>query len=162
MNHDVRGDSIVAFIGPCDVKEGLMCDMVDVKERATIKGAKMLHFIVEHFNTDLEKGVLRQRLLMAIIKDAVNEQMGGERIRRDGDDLYDGERKFSVSIATPSPVSVMIHAGVNIDPAGAPVLAVGLLEYGLDGRELGEAVIRRYVAEMQSAVGAMRKVKGVP
>lgn len=160
--HDVRGDSIVAFIGPCDVKPDLICDMADAKEAAVIRSAKMLHFIVEHFDRDLEKAVLRQRLLMAIVRDIVNERLGRNAVRRSGDDLYDGGRKLSVSIATVSPVSTMIHTGLNIDPSGAPVPAVGLLEYGLDVRALAEDVMRNYVGEIDSMDWAMRKVRGVP
>ncbi|MEW6355395.1 MAG: DUF366 family protein [Planctomycetota bacterium] len=159
--HDVQGDSIVAFLGPCDVRPDLICDMADAKGDATIKAARMLHFIVEHFDSDLDKTILRQRLLMAIIKDEINRRLGREAVRRKGDDLYDGDRKLTVSIATASPVSTMIHAGVNIDPAGAPVPAVGLAEYGIDPRGFGDAIQRAYIAEMDSVSDARTKVKGV-
>ena len=160
--HNVRGDSIVAFIGPCDVDPSLMCDMADVQENAAIRSARMLHFIVEHFERDLKRGVLCQRMLMAIAMDAINERMGRMTIRRDGDDLYESDRKLSVSIATLSPVSALIHVGVNIDPSGAPVPAVGLLEYGIDAPDLADDVMNRYVSEIRSMNSAINKVRGVP
>ena len=160
--HDMQGDSIVAFTGPCDVRPDLICDMADAKDGATIKAARMLHFIIEHFDCDLGKTILRQRLLMAMIKDEVNRHIARAAVRREGDDLYDGDRKLTVSIATASPVSTMIHAGVNIDPAGAPVPAVGLTKYGIEAREFAQAVMSAYVAEMDSVDGARAKVKGVP
>ncbi|NOZ23819.1 MAG: DUF366 family protein [Planctomycetes bacterium] len=159
--HDVQGDSIVAFIGPCDVRTNLICDMADAKADATIRAARMLHFIVEHFDIDLTKTILRQRLLMAIVKDEVNRRLGRETVQRKADDLYDGDRKLTVSIATASPVSTLIHAGVNVDPAGAPVPAVGLAEYGMEPRDLSNAILRAYLAEMDSITDARTKVKGV-
>ena len=48
-------------------------------------------------------------------------RMSGKLPTRKGDDLFLGEGKLSVSIATASPVSTLIHLGVNEDASGAPV-----------------------------------------
>ena len=59
----------------------------------------------------------------------------GELVTRSGDDLFwnDGQtdRKLSVSIVTASPVSRLLHAGINLDAAGAPVAAAGLFDLGI-------------------------------
>jgi len=67
----VKGDSIIGFRGPCDIDFADMIDLEDVLSRSAIYSPDMLHFIVEHFDHDLEKGVLKQRLLIAIIKETL-------------------------------------------------------------------------------------------
>ncbi len=77
----------------------------------------MLSFITEQFNVELVEGVFRQRLLMCCIKEALEKR--GFVVRRSGDDLFVNDRKLSVSIATKSMTSVLIHTGVNILSDGA-------------------------------------------
>ena len=50
----------------------------------------------------------------------------GVFVVRNGDDLMIEGRKLSVSIATKSITSVLIHTGLNILSEGAPVAACGL------------------------------------
>jgi hypothetical protein len=158
---NVPGDAAVAFVGACDVPLERMVDLADVKRRAPIFSHEMLHFIVEHFDRDLEKAVLRQRLLVAIVRDEVASR-AGRAILRDGDDLYDGRAKLSVSIATASPVSTLIHFGINIDSRGTPVRSRGLRDYRIEPRKLAAAVLRRYTVEVSSIEDAKCKVRGVP
>lgn len=159
-NFGLQGDSIVCFRGPCRVDHSEMVDMEDVLGGSVIYGPDMLHFIVEHFGDRLETGVLRQRLLIAIIKDA----LACPDLTRMGDDLYLGDRKLSISIATSSPVSVMIHAALNIISEGTPVKAVGLFDLGFTGErvlDFGRKVCALYKDEMSSARMACCKVRGV-
>ena len=81
----VEGDCIVSFAGGCDVKPEFMVDMVDLAEGSRIYSPLMLHFIAEHFERDLEKGVLRQRLLAALACEYVRGATGRE-VTRTGDD----------------------------------------------------------------------------
>ena len=157
----LQGDSIVAFIGPCDVSAAAMVDIVDRESGLKIYSPKMLHFIVEHFDMDLEKTVFRQRLLVCLLKDELNRRLGKETIERRGDDLFDGEYKLSVSIATLSPVSTLIHVGVNIETEGTPVLTKGLKDYRIEPKELAGQILQKYVQEMESIKLARCKVKGV-
>ena len=162
-NYGVLGDSIVTFQGPCRVDLTEMVDLKDVIENAPIFSEQMLHFIVEHFTLDLECTILRQRLLVAVIKDIVSEKCGAG-IRRSGDDLFVGEQKLTVSIATLTPVSCMIHTGVNITGRNAPVAAIGLAELGisLDGvSQVAKAICRAYVEEYEQVKLARCKVRGV-
>ncbi|TDA69816.1 MAG: DUF366 family protein [Clostridia bacterium] len=157
----LQGDSLVSFAGPCQVGVEALVDVADALARAPIYSQDMLHFIAEHFSLDLEKTVLRQRLLMVIIKELL-EQTVGVRLVRSGDDLYYQGRKLSVSIATLSPVSTLIHAGLNIVPEGTPVPAAGLVEMGLKNIPgFAQAVLAAYAAETEGIYLARCKVRGV-
>jgi len=160
MNFNIQGDSIVAFCGPCEIPFGKMIDATDVKEQARIASRQMLHFIEERFDLDLEKAVLRQRLLASIVRDVLMEWRPKAKIRRKGDDLYEGARKLSISIATLSPVSALIHFGINIVSSGTPVPAKGLADYGIAPRRFAQEVMRRYAEEMESVRAAATKVRG--
>jgi hypothetical protein len=156
----VQGDAIVYFVGPCEVQPQALVDLADRRQGDFIRAEEMLHFIVEHFGADLHRTVLRQRLLVCIAADVLREQAGGNVLRR-GDDLFIGDRKLSVSIATVSPVSGLIHLGLNVSPAGAPVAAVGLNELGVEAAPLGEEIARRYADEMGQVTLACTKVRWV-
>ena len=104
-NYEVQGDSIVAFIGPCDVSLDKLVDLADRKECKIIFSEEMLHFIVEHFDLDLEKTLLKQKLLITILMEKLNHRLKHNVVHRLGDDLFDEDKKLSVSIATLSPVS---------------------------------------------------------
>ena len=154
------GEAIVAFRGPAKVEGECLVDLTDRQEGAFIYSSDMLHFIVEHFDLDLEKAVLRQRLFVGIIKDELLRRTGIP-IQRQGDDLYDEDKKLSVSIATLSPVSSLIHTGVNISSKGTPVKTKGLADYGIDPEPFGQAVIEKYAKEIEEIRLAKCKVKGV-
>ena len=155
------GESIVAWCGPCDVALDALVDLEDQREGGTIHSASMLHFVVEHFEGSLARAVVRQRLLVVIAADVI-ESLGVPRPMRRGDDLFHDDRKLSVSIATASPVSTLVHLGLNVDAKGAPVPAADLGELGLEARRVAEAVQVRYAEECASIEHARRKVRAVP
>ncbi len=157
----IQGDALVAFVGPCEVPLEHMVDMEDVRRGVPIKAARMLHFLLEHFDTDLARTVLRQRLLVCRAAEILN-QASAQHVRRDGDDLFVEDRKLSVSVASSSPTSTLIHLGLNIDPSGAPVPAIGLDELGIRAAEVAERIMAAYVEEMQSCQTARNKVRRVP
>jgi len=162
-NFGIQGDSIICFRGACRVDLTEMVDLADVRENAPIFSEDMLHFIIEHFDMDLEKTVIRQRFLIAIINETL-ESKTGKTFRRSGDDLYQGSRKLSVSIATASPVSTMIHTGLNVSSLNTPVPTVGLADLGIPPGEIlavGENIARAYAEEMKSIRLARCKVRGV-
>ncbi|HWJ02983.1 MAG TPA: DUF366 family protein [Verrucomicrobiae bacterium] len=160
-NFKVQGDSIAVFRGPCNVALTEMVDLEDVLARDHIFSHDMLHFIVEHFDMDLEKTVVRQRLLVAIIKEEL-EKHGVKDIHRDGDDLFRQANKLSVSIATLSPVSTLIHTGLNISSIDTPVPTVSLAELGItDFLQFGREVAAAYCAEISGIRAARCKVRGV-
>jgi hypothetical protein len=155
----LAGDAAAAFIGPCDVPTENLVDLDDAREGEFIRALSMAHVIVEHPGCSLEAGVLRQRLLVAILGEVLAG--AGRLAQRDGDDLYYDGRKLTVSIAAPSSASCLIHLGINVDPGGAPVPAVGLGEMGLDARTVLNELLTRYARELETAAHATTKVRTV-
>lgn len=151
------GDAIVAFCGAAKVDATHMVDQEDIATASWIYSPRMLHFLVEHFHTPLQEGILRQRLLVAIIHDGLRAH-GVNTLQRSGDDLYDGEYKLSVSIAAESPISTCIHTAINIETDGTPVPTRGLCDYKIIPEVLALHVMRRYVRECDSIVSATQKV----
>ena len=173
-NFKLQGDAIVAFTGECEVKLGEMVDIEDVINNEPIYSKNMLSFITEQFNVNLVEGVLRQRLLICIIKEVLEKR--GVKVERFGDDLYIKKKKLTVSIATKSLTSVLIHTGININPeiaymetgininpAGAPIKAAGLeTDLGItDVKEFAKEIMQKYSAEIDDIILASTKVRGV-
>ena len=160
-NFKLQGDAIVAFIGECEVKLTEMVDIEDVINNEPIYSKSMLSFITEQFNIDLVEGVFRQRLLICIIKELLEKR--GVFVVRNGDDLMINGRKLSVSIATKSTTSILIHTGLNIESEGAPVKASGLTsERGItDIRAFAQEVMTAYAEELKDIELASTKVRGV-
>lgn len=156
----LSGDAAAGFVGPCHVPTENLVDLDDARAGAFIRAASMAHVIAEHPVCTLETAVLRQRLLVAILAEVLAQQ--GKIARRDGDDLYYDGRKLTVSIAAPSGASCLIHLGINVDPRGAPVPAVGLAEMGLDGRRVLDELLACYARELGGVAHAQTKVKTVP
>ena len=157
---NLQGDSLLAFCGECEVAVSDLVDIADVKDNAPIYSENMLHFIAEFFYGDLEMVILKQRLLMVIIKDEIS-LLSGVSLVREGDDIYEGKAKLSVSIATSSPVSFMIHAGVNISSENTPVETKGLYDYGIDESKFAETILDSFAREMAGVKSARCKVRGV-
>ena len=160
-NFKIQGDAIVAFCGECEVKLTEMVDIEDVINNEPIYSKYMLSFISEQFNIELVEGVFRQRLLMCCIKEALEKR--GFRVSRNGDDLFVDNRKLSVSIATKSITSVLIHTGVNILSEGGPIPVSALRsDLGIDDvKEFALEVMKRYSEEIDDIVLASTKVRGV-
>ena len=160
-NYKIQGDAIVAFCGECDVKLTEMVDIEDVINNEPIYSKYMLSFITEQFNVNLVEGVFRQRLLICIIKEELEKR--GIIAERDGDDLRINGGKLTVSIATKSPTSILIHTGVNILSEGAPIKACGLKsELNIvDIKEFANTIMKRYSDEIEDIVLASTKVREV-
>lgn len=161
-NHGLAGDSIVAFMGPCEVPLDNMLDIEDVRNNSPIYSKKMLHFIIEHFEMGIECAILRQRLLTSIIVEIINEGKKGNRVERHGDDIFLGDRKLSVSIAALTPVSAMIHFGININAKDAPVKATDLKTLGIEPLALAQKTISAYRSENNGINFARVKVRPAP
>lgn len=165
LKYQLLGDSVVAWVGPCDVKTEHMIDGEDLLAGAEIRGESMLHFIVELFDCTLFGGVAVQRLMASMAKDvlsATSKQAALlEVLRRDGDDIYSGDKKFSISIATQSPTSTLIHFAVNVVNRGTPVPTISLQEFGLDAKTFAHEVMRRMCGEIESMRDATKKVRSL-
>ncbi|MGZ4856900.1 MAG: DUF366 family protein [Methanobacteriaceae archaeon] len=152
----IKGSSIVTWIGPMDIKSDQVIDYEDLGSE--IKANEMLHFVVEHFDTqpaDIRLCYHRQRILIMITKDLLLEM--GMETQRKGDDLYFAGEKLSVSIATCSSSSMKIHLGMNLITEGTPdnFPTAGLLEISSDlnhekVQKLADKICMRYDKEISS------------
>lgn len=160
-NFKIQGDAAVAFIGECEVKLSEMVDIEDVINNEPIYSKLMLSIIIEQFNIGFLEGVLRQRLLICIIKETLEKR--GINVIRDGDDLFIDDKKLTVSIAAKSLTSVLIHTGININSEGAPVKACGLTnDLGImDIKNLAKEILERYAEELKDIKLATTKARGV-
>ena len=156
------GDSIIAFIGPYDVSLREIVDLEDLKTSKRLVSPKMLHFIAEHFDIDLEKAILRQYLLTMIIKELLNEKMSNLKVTRNGTDLIENDAKLAVSTATASPVSSMVYVGVNIvNQADSPVKTKGLADYKIEPTAFASEVMDRYTKEIDKVAQARCRIRWV-
>lgn len=157
----VAGDSICAFAGRVNVELSEMVDIEDVRAREAISSDRMLSFIIEIYDVDLTGTVFLQRLFMSILCQLLNKRLGGLAVERRGDDLFYSDRKLSVSIATRSTVSTLIHSALNIKGTGAPIPVSCLEEMGIDPEELARDAMRALCEEVDACRFARVKVRGV-
>lgn len=160
-NFGIKGDAIVSFCGEAKVNLTEMVDIEDVLANEPIYSKKMLNFIVEHFDIRLFEAVLRQRMFMSIIKESLEDL--GHKVLRKGDDLYVNDKKLSVSIATKSITSCLMHIGLNINAEGAPIKAADLKhDLSVNSvKDLSLCIMKRYCDEMSDILDATSKVRGL-
>jgi len=158
---DLLGDSILAFVGPCEVDERYLIGADHFKKKTQVKSEMMLHFLVEHFDQDLEKAILRQKLLMSILKDKLNHRLGGDVFQRWGNDIFEQDFKLTVSTVTKTPVSTKIHVGINVSAKNVPVKAKGLSDYGIDPDDIAEVVMNQYRLDMRRIKERMARTRSV-
>jgi len=169
ISFDVQGDSIVSFRGPCNIAEEFMVDIEDRRKNLEISSPDMLHFIVEYFGVNIDTIVLVQRLLISTTVDLLRESVYEEaEVVREFDNIYafppdeDERGKLSVSVATVSPVSGLIHLGLNITTEGTPVKAAGLEEIGVeDFDKFAVELARRFIEEIKNTRMDASKVRPV-
>ena len=146
-----------------------MVDMEDRRKHAEISSRDMLHFLVELFGTGMNEIVLVQRLLITVVLELLRETASEDaEIERDYDNLFavapdsDERGKLSVSVATVSLVSGLVHLGLNITSEGTPVTTVGLEELGLDDIDkFAVDVARLFIEEMKNVRMDASKVRPV-
>lgn len=153
------GDAVVAFRGPCNVISDEVADLEDL-DGPGIAADDMVHFVWESFTTtDLLLAVHRQRLFAAQVREVIQHLAPSSELSRTGDDLYVGGGKLSISIATVSPVSALMHFAVNAQPGGAPVAIATLQELGVEPSAFARAVLERISDEQASIESARAKVR---
>lgn len=157
----VVGDAAVAFVGGASVQAAHMVDLEDRAAAAWIHSEQMLHVIAEHFAQSLTATISLQRLLVAIAAEELRNAAPHASITRRGNDLFEGDAKLSVSIATASPVSTLIHFGLNIRSDNTPVRTRGLRDYDIDPHRFAGRLLARYVEEVAGIAHARAKVRAV-
>jgi hypothetical protein len=160
-NYDIPGDNIVAFIGPCEIDEKYIIGIDHFKKKTEIKSERMLHFLVEHFDLDLEKAILKQKLLVDILKDKLNHRLKGDVLQRWGDDLFDTDFKLTVSATVRTSVSTKIHLGINVSSQNTPVKTKGLEDYGIDPRDVSQAVMDQYRLDMRLIGDKLWRIRSI-
>ncbi len=156
----VTGDCVVAFLGPAEVPTENLVDLVDRRAGERITARRMLHLIGVWFGRTLAETVLRQRLYVFLTAERL--RLRGLKVLVEGDDLYTPDRrKLSVSIATKSPLAGLIHLGLNDDPAGAPVPAVGLTELGVGAADFARELLEVFEDAESGLESAGAKVRAV-
>ncbi len=155
----ILGDALVAFEGPADVALDHMVDLEDVEKKAPIYSPRMLHFLGEWFSDNFEWGILLQHHLVAEFYEILLES-GVSSLSRRGNDVYFQDRKLNVSICTRSPVSVLVHVGINIETEGTPIPTSGLNELGVRPAVFAKQVLERF--ERDYNIWKTARVKVLP
>ncbi len=158
----IKGDSIVFFHGSMDVTFDNMKDLEDRKAGKTIQGGDLIHIIVERFNSpaSMRLAYYMQRLLIVCISDILMRH--GIRTTRSGDDLFVGDGKLTVSIATAGVTSEKIHCGINITTKGTPVdvKTASLEDTGITGwKKLAQEIAETYLNEIEDIEGDIVKTR---
>ena len=162
LNHGLLGDSIISWVGACDVTLEHMVDGEDLLEKAKIQSDEMLHFIVEKFDAPLIFMACLQRLFAEIVISEIRSQSKeGANLKRKGDDIYWGSKKLNISIATCSPSSSLLHFGINIKNEGTPVPTCALSDFGIEAQSFAKSVMDKVSLEVKALVRATQKVKWV-
>lgn len=165
LKYGVLGNSILSWTGPCRVSFEHMVDGEDLLAESPIEGDEMLHFIIEIFDRDLFSGVAVQRLFTSIIRDylqeAAHHSLGKVSLEREGDDIFWGEKKLNISVATKSPVSTMIHLAINCTNRGTPVDTCSLEDFKLSPENVSKDVMAKFQREYESMLKATHKVRPV-
>lgn len=160
-NFGVLGDALVAFRGKADVGIQNMVDLVDVKANKPILSEDMLHFIGEFFDAGLTQTILLERLLVSLAQQEIIFRSKTHLLVRGGNDLYEGDAKLSVAIATASPVSTLIHFGINISSKGTPIKTKGLADYSIEPGVFAKALLESFCNEVVTLYEARSKVRAV-
>jgi hypothetical protein len=156
-----EADAMVLFAGEADVPQEHLVDLEDAEAGAVIYSPLMAHAVVEHRGLPLGEAVLRQRLLVRLAAEWIASR-SGRAVTVRGNDLFVGDGKLSVSVATRSPRGSLMHLGVNVDIEGTPVRAAGLRDLRIRPREFLVSLARLYGDELASVAHAVAKVRPVP
>lgn len=167
LNTGLQGDSIVSFLGPCQVHNRHMVDMEDLRDGASIASSQMVHFLVELFGSDVSEAVLVQRLLIVVAQELLSGiAPEGAVIERRFDNLYaspageGGLKKLSISVASASAVSAGVHFAMNISSEGTPVPTCSLTDLGIrDVTSLAESIATGFIDEVRAVRADASKVR---
>ena len=156
----IYGSSIVTWIGPVNITPDNLKDFADVG--LEIKSSNMVNFICEFFDqqpTNMRIVYLRQRLLVMIFREILTEY--GVVTTREGDDIFVGGAKLSISIASVSLSSAKIHFALNLEDRGTPddVKTIGLYDIKINNQqvftennlmELINKTVSRFIDELET------------
>ena len=165
----IYGSSIVTWIGPVNITPDNLKDFADVG--LEIKSNNMVNFICEFFDQqppNMRIAYLRQRLLVMIFREILTEY--GVETTREGDDIFVGGAKLSISIASVSLSSAKIHFALNLEDRGTPddVETIGLYDIKINNQqvftennlmELINKTVSRFIDEIETIENDISKTK---
>lgn len=170
QNYDIIGNSILIFRGGMKLSPKEMVDIKDIQREShladiLISSSDSLHFIIEEFDIqppNMEVEYYRLRILTQVVIELL--QSKGLKVTRHGTDIFIGEKKLNVGIASISVSSAKIHFGINISCEGFPnhVNATCLSENDIteeDIHELAESIAERYILEINKVKEDVAKTK---
>ena len=170
--YGVFGETILIFRGGMRLSPDEMVDIKDIVREShlnkiLISSDDSLHFIIEEFDIqppNMEVEYYRLQVLSQIVIEVLRE--AGIEISRKGTDMYVGDKKLNVAIATTGISSSKIHFGINIASTGFPshVDAIGLLELGIqqdDIENIGLEIANRYSDEIAKIKEDVSKTKPI-
>ncbi len=155
----LRGDAAAAWVAPCLVSIEDLVDIEDADAGSGIASDSMLHIIIEHFFEPKLLLTIHRQYLLASNAAHLFFEHSGEMPERTGNDLYIGDSKLSVSIATISPVSGLIHFGINVTTEGTPVLTSALEDFDIEPLPFASELLTRYAADIEAMNKALCKVR---
>ena len=165
----IYGSSIVTWIGPVNITPDNLKDFADVG--LEIKSSNMVNFICEFFDQqppNMRIAYLRQRLLVMIFREILTEY--GVETTREGDDIFVGGAKLSISIASVALSSAKIHFALNLEDRGTPddVETIGLYDIKINNQqvftennlmELINKTVSRFIDEIETIEKDISKTK---
>ena len=165
----IYGSSIVTWIGPVNITPDNLKDFADVG--LEIKSSNMVNFICEFFDQqppNMRIAYLRQRLLVMIFREILTEY--GVETTREGDDIFVGGAKLSISIASVALSSAKIHFALNLEDRGTPddVETIGLYDIKINNQqvftennlmELINKTVSRFIDEIETIENDISKTK---
>lgn len=172
LKHGIMGDSIIAWRGGCDISPEKIVDAEDLLAGHKIYSENMLHFIIEIFDLPLFSMASLQRLMGDLVRDIIYQKTSQYLVRK-GDDVYlchenldfkpvkNKDSKLNISIATKSPVSALMHFGINISSKNTPVKTCSLEDFGLEPKAFADELAQRLLQELQGLRQATQKVRWV-
>lgn len=162
LQHGLLGDSLVGWLGPCNVTPDHMIDGEDLRASAKISADEMVHFVLELFDFSLKGAVVLQRLMAEIAMDVISDiNPKHPPLYRRGDDIYWDDKKLNISIATVSSNSTLIHFAINTKETGAPsdVHICWLASLDVDAKKFAMKFMEKFALEFDDIVNASRKVR---
>jgi len=153
----IMGDAVVAFCGPCNIPYDNMADLEDVLAKDSIKADSMLHFICEIFGKDCFSAIGVQNAFVSEVHSSLLKY--GVKAIKQGDDIFIGKGKLSISIASVSSVSALIHIGLNIENKGTPVATAALNDFNIKPKAFALDILNRMKKEYSRMVLASCKVR---
>lgn len=161
LEYGLLGNSVAAWIGPCNVEFSEMVDGEDVRAGHTIAADSMLHFVIELFDVQLSTAVVLQRLFAQMIIDEFQSPSSPNDFLRNGDDVFYKNKKLNISIATRSINSVLVHVGINVTNEGTPIATAALSDLKTEPQAFALRLMDRLANEWQDILNATYKVRSV-